>query len=93
VVVNRVNSNKFPDDIISVIRQHKDDTYQFSPVKSGRINRVTPTEACYEAIKLVMEGYDISESALYFESCASEDNWHSRNLEFLFRHGGHRFYK
>ena len=33
------------------------------------------------------------DGALYFESEKSADNWHSRHLEYLFTHGGHRFYK
>lgn len=93
VVLNRINSDDFPDDIISVIRQRSGDEYQFSPVKSGRIDRVIPSEECYDAIDRLLEGYDISQGALYFESCKNEDNWHSRNLEFLFKHGRHRFYK
>ena len=88
VIMNRVESNEFPDDIISVIRQKK----QFSPVTSGKIDRVVPTNDCYLAALRVLGGHDISQGALYFESCDG-DSWHSRNLQFLFKHGGHRFYK
>ena len=37
--------------------------------------------------------YDYSGGATYFENCADEDNWHSRNLEFLYESEGIRFYK
>ena len=92
VVMNRVKSSKFPDDIISVIRQKRGKTYQFSPVGSGKIDKVEPSDECYEAIDMILQGYDISDGALYFESCVGE-SWHSRNLDFIFKHGGHRFYK
>lgn len=88
VIMNRVKSNEFPNDIISVIRQKR----QFSPVSSGKIDRIVPTNDCYLAAIKVLGGWDISQGALYFESC-SGDSWHSRNLTFLFKHGGHRFYK
>lgn len=29
----------------------------------------------------------------YFENCTDEDNWHSRNLEYLYESEGIRFYK
>ena len=92
VIMNRVNSDEFPDDIISIIYQKVNGVYQFSPVADGRINTVEPSEDCYKAVDMILEGYDISEGALYFEAC-SGDTWHSRNLQLLFKHGGHRFYK
>lgn len=92
VVMNRVNSDRFPDDIISVINQESNGVYQFSPVGSGNWDSVVPSEECYKAVDAVLNGYTISYKALYFESCDGE-SWHSRNLELLFEHGGHRFYK
>ena len=89
-VLNRVWSDEFPDTIEEVIFQEN----QFSPIDNGRWDRVEPNEDCYEAVKAVMEAkYDYSGGATYFESCADEDNWHSRNLEFLYESEGIRFYK
>ena len=89
-VLNRVCSDEFPDTIKEVIFQEN----QFSPISDGRWDRVEPNEDCYEAVKIVMEAeYDYSGGALYFESCADKDNWHSRNLEFLYESEGIRFYK
>jgi len=89
-VLNRVWSDEFPDTIEEVIFQEN----QFSPIDNGRWDRVEPNEDCYEAVKVVMEAkYDYSGGATYFESCADEDNWHSRNLEFLYESEGIRFYK
>ena len=89
-VLNRVWSDGFPDTIEEVIFQEN----QFSPIDNGRWDRVEPNEDCYEAVKVVMEAkYDYSGGATYFENCADEDNWHSRNLEFLYESEGIRFYK
>ena len=89
-VLNRVWSDEFPDTIEEVIFQEN----QFSPIDNGRWDRVEPNEDCYEAVKVVMEAkYDYSGGATYFENCDDEDNWHSRNLEFLYESEGIRFYK
>ena len=89
-VLNRVWSDEFPDTIEEVIFQEN----QFSPIDNGRWDRAEPNEDCYEAVKVVMEAkYDYSGGATYFENCADEDNWHSRNLEFLYESEGIRFYK
>lgn len=89
-VLNRVQSDEFPNTIEEVIFQEN----QFSPIDNGRWDRVEPNEDCYEAVRIVMEAkYDYSGGATYFENCADEDNWHSRNLEFLYESEGIRFYK
>ena len=89
VVLNRVWTDEFPGTIHDVIYQKN----QFSPIANGRFDRVEPDDECYEALGMVMSGWDESDGALYFESEKSADNWHSRHLEYLFTHGGHRFYK
>lgn len=89
-VLNRVQSDEFPNTIEEVIFQEN----QFSPIDNGRWDRVEPNEDCYEAVRIVMEAkYDYSGGAIYFENCADEDNWHSRNLEYLYESEGIRFYK
>lgn len=89
-VLNRVWSDEFPNTIEEVIFQEN----QFSPIDNGRWDRVEPNKDCYEAVKVAMEAkYDYSGGATYFESCNDEDNWHSRNLEFLYESEGIRFYK
>lgn len=89
VVLNRVWSDDFPGTIYEVIFQPG----QFSPtVQGGRYWTTEPDEGCYEALELVMSGWDESYGALYFESCQNS-SWQSENLEFLFQEGNHRFYK
>lgn len=89
VVLNRVQSDEFPDTIEEVILQPG----QFSPVaEGGRYYTVEPDEDCQRALDLVLSGWDESRGALYFESFKRE-SWHSRNLNFLFQHGNHKFYR
>lgn len=94
VVLNRVWDDRFPDTIYDVIHENYNGVYQFTPISNGRWDRVEPNEECYQAVENIMKNpYDESEGALYFESCENEDNWHSRNLEYLYEIDGIRFYK
>lgn len=89
VVLNRVWSDSFPDTIEEVIFQPN----QFSvTVDGGRYWTTEPDAGCYEALELIMQGWDESEGALYFESCEGS-SWHSGNLEYLFQVGNHKFYR
>lgn len=93
-ILNRVESNKFPDTIEEVIFQEYKGVYQFSPVMpGGRWWRVEPNKECWNAVNTVnsME-YDVSKGALYFEACSGE-SWHSKNLEFICKSNNTRFYK
>ncbi len=94
-VLNRVESNQFPNTVEEVIFQNHNNVYQFSPViPGGRYWTTEPTDECWEAVEIVngMET-DVSNGALYFEACKDENNWHSRNLEFICKSGSTRFYK
>ncbi len=93
VVLNRVWSEGFPETIEEVIMEEHSEVHQFSVVQAeGRWWKVEPDANCYEAVEMVMDGWDESQGALYFES-KSESTWHQENLDFLFQHGGHYFYK
>ena len=69
---------------------------QFSPVASGKIFKVTPSETTIEAVERVLAGEDESQGALYFmcRELASKKGirWFEKNLTFLFKHGCHEFY-
>lgn len=97
-VLNRVKSDKFPGTIEEVIKENHNGVYQFSPlVQGGSWYYTEPSDDAYKAVDLVTEelfnGIDASDGALYFESCEDEDNWHSRNLEYLYQSDDIRFYK
>lgn len=102
VVLNRVQSDNFPDNIHDVIFEENNGTYQFSPLaSSGNWWNTEPSEESYEAVTMCMEqinnGYDKSEGALYFEAFGTDEevekSWHSRNLQFLYKSQNTRFYK
>jgi len=87
-VINRTQSDEFPDTIIDVIY----DPGQFTPVSSGRWDAVEPNQECYDAVfNVINADYPIIDS-LYFESCKG-DSWHSRNLETITQASNTRFYK
>lgn len=97
VVLNRVKDEAFPDTISGVVFQKDGGVTQFSPVASGSIYQVEVSEETAAAVNRALEGEDISEGALYFAArkYASKKNmkWFDENLTFLFRHGGHEFFR
>jgi N-acetylmuramoyl-L-alanine amidase len=66
VVINRVQSENFPNSIKGVIFQKSKRVYQFSPVGDGRINRVVPSEDSLKAAQAALEGEDPTKGALFF---------------------------
>ena len=96
VVLNRVKSEQFPDTVSEVVLQQTDSGYQFSPVGSGSIWKVTVSEETIEAVERALQGEDISLGALYFAARKYADKermkWFDENLTFLFQHGGHEFF-
>lgn len=93
VVLNRVLNDDFPGTIEEVIMEEHCGVHQFSVTQEeGRWWKVEPDADCYEAVEMVMAGWDESHGALYFES-RSDSVWHQNNLDFLFQHGSHFFYK
>ena len=94
VIINRVKSDKFPDDIYSVITQNNGKTYQFSPVIPGHsFYSVVPTEHTKECVDRALAGEDYSKGALFFCRETSPSSWFNTSLTFLFTHGPHYFYK
>ena len=96
VVLNRVESDDFPDTVKEVVFQKANGTAQFSPAYSGRYDRVTVSDATIEAVERVLNGEDLSCGALYFAARkrANSDSmrWFDEKLTFLFAHGGHEFF-
>lgn len=97
VVLNRVNSEKFPNTVSEVVFQREKGVSQFSPVSSGKIFRVNVADETKEAVGRALKGEDISQGALYFAARKYADSekmrWFDEKLQFLFRHGGHEFFK
>lgn len=96
VVLNRVESGEFPDTVREVVYQREGGRAQFSPVATGKIDRVTISGATKEAVSLALQGEDASEGALYFMAPEYADDgnrrWFEDNLTLLFSYHGHEFY-
>lgn len=97
VVLNRVESDRFPDTVTDVVFQQSGGVTQFSPVASGRYYKVNVSEETVSAVGRALMGEDISQGALFFASRKYAGNekmrWFEEKLTFLFAHGGHEFYK
>lgn len=86
VVLNRVNTGIWGNDIMSVIEAPG----QFKPVSNGAYKVIAASSDTKTAVIDALLNDDMSKGAIYFQkSCATR--W--GNKEFLFRHGSHSFYK
>ena len=96
VVLNRMNSEKFPDTVSEVVLQQSHGVTQFSPVATGSIWKVKVTQDTVDAVQRALEGEDISQGALYFAARRYADGdkmrWFDEHLTYLFKHGGHEFF-
>ena len=91
VVLNRVRHKSYPNTIYGVIFDRKHGT-QFSPVSFGTIYQ-KPTESAIIAAKICLEGYSISETALFFMNPRiATNNWISKNRPYAFTIANHDFY-
>ena len=91
VVLNRVRSSQFPNTIYGVIFDKKYGV-QFAPTANGTIYN-TPTAESVIAAKMCLEGYSISNSALYFFNPKyTSGSWVRQNRQYAFTIGNHAFY-
>lgn len=96
VVLNRVNSEVFPDTVWDVVMQKEQGIAQFSPTVDGRFQNVSVSDDTIAAVERALYGEDISQGALYF--CAREKadsdklKWFDRKLTKLFSYGHHEFF-
>ena len=97
VVLNRVESDRFPDSVKDVVLQEVNGTYQFSPVGNGRIWQINISDMTKEAVERALDGEDISDGALYFVARQYADaqkvKWFDDHLTYLFEWGGHEFFR
>lgn len=99
VVLNRVNNEKMADTVTGVIYEKVGGSAQFSPtVISWYWNSIVVTDSTREAVARCLSGEDYSEGALYFYAWERDPDKHERvewmqDLECVFTHGGHRFFR
>lgn len=92
VIINRVNSDRFPNTVTEVVYQRHKGSAQFSPVDNGTIDTVTVSSETIEAVRRVMNGEDSSNGALFFRAVYCNGGWFERNLTRVLEHGNHIFY-
>lgn len=85
-ILNRVEAGQFSSIRSALFAQD-----QYLPVSDGSYYTAEPNECCYEALDMVIYGWDESQGAMFYEWCEGE-SWHSKNLNLLFQHCDTRFY-
>lgn len=97
VVLNRVKSSIFPNNVVDVVYANSDGIYQFSPISDGRFWQVSISSKTRRAVRRVLRGEDYSEGALFFmarrSARSSSVNWFETHLTMVKQYGGHEFYK
>ncbi len=88
VVMNRVRCSGFPDTIYDVIFD-RNGGVQFEPVLNGTVYN-SPTDECYTAAKLAMEGAAPVGECLFFSSIW--DCWAAETREYYMTIGRHYFF-
>ncbi|TYQ16556.1 UNVERIFIED_CONTAM: N-acetylmuramoyl-L-alanine amidase [Acetivibrio alkalicellulosi] len=92
VVLNRVNSNHFPNTIYNVIFEYYKSIPQFSPVADGTIYN-TPSQSSIQAARDSLSGArPVGNSMYFFNPDKSAGTWIVHNRTFLTRIGNHVFY-
>lgn len=96
VILNRVRDSAFPNTVEGVVFQKSNGSFQFSPIRDGRYQRVKVSDETIEAVERALLGEDYSEGALYFVSrkgaAPEKMQWFDNHLTRLFQYGGHEFF-
>lgn len=93
VILNRVESDYFPDSIKKVVFQEN----QFSPINDNRYYEVIVTKKTIDAVNYAINGDDTTYGSLYFMNRSASDSenvtWFDSNLRFTMRDdSGHEFF-
>ena len=86
VVLNRVRSTSFPNNVYDVLYQKN----QFSPASNGSLN-CTPNAESEIAAKLALDGAQVVPTALFFNRAGSS-SYASRTRAYVTTIGAHAFY-
>ena len=99
VILNRVDSPKFPDSICTVVNQGtgRKHACQFSYTCDGKLERVANGAAYEQVVRIARVMIDggtrrLTEGATYYHSTAVRPSW-ARRFEHTVTIGVHKFYK
>lgn len=83
VILNRVNSQKFPNSVPAVINQRQKVNgvwrYQFCVVRDGRLKKAVPTESTIRAVDDALNGKWVMSSKVLFFNVKGLRGWASNN--------------
>lgn len=81
VVLNRVDSPQFPNSVTEVIHQVVGESYAFSPVQNGEINRPASNEAKQAVDEALTRKDRLHDSIYFYNPEITTDDWiRSRNI-------------
>ncbi|MBO0961717.1 cell wall hydrolase [Neobacillus sp. MM2021_6] len=81
VVLNRVDSPHFPNTVTGVIKEVVGDTYAFSPVQNGEINKPASEEAKLAVEEALTRKDRLNDSIYFYNPEIATDNWiHTREV-------------
>lgn len=92
VVLNRVESREFPNNVYDVVFDKKGGV-QFTPVANGSIHKEPGWES-YLAAKICLESYKVTDKNILFflNPAISTSTWVPNNRDFVMSVGNHDFY-
>lgn len=97
IILNRVDSPRFPNTIEEVVFANNGKNYQFSPLSNGSYYRVKIQEKTRKAVEEALKGNDNSAGALYFMvrkwSTARNIAWFDKSLTKLGQMGEVEYFK
>lgn len=97
IILNRVDSPRFPNTITHVVFANNGRNYQFSPLSNGSYYRVKIQPSTRKAVEDAINGKDNSRGALYFMvrkwSTAGNIKWFDNHLTKLGQIGTVEFFK
>ena len=96
VVLNRVNSDVFPNSVEKVITQKG----QFSTVSNGSYQKAEPNTDSHLALALIESGeykseklFLVDSDGYWFESASARNTWQSKHRTYICTLGGTRYYR
>ncbi|WP_303740621.1 peptidoglycan-binding protein [Lutispora saccharofermentans] len=93
VIMNRVNSNEFPDTVKGVIFEYYQGIPQFSPVAEGTIYNTPDADSIAAAKEALSGSKPVGNCTYFFNPAKSAGNWIVKNKIYVTRIGNHVFYK
>lgn len=92
VVLNRVQSPEFPDTVTGVVTEVVGNSYAFSPVQNGEINKPASDEAKQAVNEALTSDDHLNEAVYFYNPEIATDSW-IRTREVVTTIGDHTFAK